>query len=102
MKWVLIESALGILFVFLGIFLIYHYLTNVETTSNPWLLFGSVLCTVIGVYCLYRGGKSDVTVNFKKENNTSTVKNQSPTPGFGNILQKNNDLLNQWNKTMAK
>ncbi|HSW96991.1 MAG TPA: DUF308 domain-containing protein [Candidatus Saccharimonadales bacterium] len=99
MKRVFIESILGVLFVFLGIFLLYTYFAG-ETTSNPWLLLISGFCTVIGVYCLYLGGKSDLTVNLKKD--TNSPKEQSTTPGFGNVLQKNNDLLNQWNKTMAK
>ncbi|HSW87654.1 MAG TPA: DUF308 domain-containing protein [Candidatus Saccharimonadales bacterium] len=100
MKRVFIESILGVLFIFLGIFLIYTYFAGVETTSNQWLLLASGFCTVIGGYCLYLGGKSDLTVNLKKD--TNLPKEHSNSQGFGNVLKKNNDLLNQWNKTIAK
>ncbi|HSW96940.1 MAG TPA: DUF308 domain-containing protein [Candidatus Saccharimonadales bacterium] len=102
MRRVLIESALGIIFVFSGIFLIYNYLANAETRSNVLLLIASIFCTIIGVYCLYRGGKSDVTVNLKKEHSKENERAVNQNSGFGSVLQKNNDLLNQWNKTMAK
>jgi hypothetical protein len=96
MKRILLQTILGIFCSFSGLFLGYIFLSGLDKGGNPLLIIPSVFLTGIGVYFLLRAGKSDDTVIAKLDEKDL----QMPITAAAGSLQKKNEMVNHWNKTM--
>jgi hypothetical protein len=94
MKSVLFKTFLGLLLCIAGICVSYLYLDGLKDGSNPLMLAGAIVLIAVGVFCLVKAGKSDATVIVKLKDEP-----HAPKEGAQNILDRNNALLGDYNKT---
>ena len=95
MKKVILETLLGLILSVGGFGLIFFGLTGVLQGILAIVgMIGGVLVVVAGVFLLYKAGTKDV----QKPNFTT-----APVPATGerkSILEKNQELVDDYNKTM--
>ena len=96
MKKLLLEIFLGLLGIFGGIYLGYMYLKSLDQNSNPLFLVLSIVLLGIGIFFLLRTSKSDASVIAKMKDPIAPTQKA----GLENIVKRNNDLSNEWGKTL--
>ncbi len=95
------QTFLGLLFFAAGIYCMYLYLTGLDLGGNPLLIALSPFLLGGGVFLLLSAGKSDATVvktvheDIKEDTNQSAQTKE----GFETVIQKNNAMTAQWEKT---
>ena len=96
MSKVILQSFLGILFSFAGVYLLYLYILSIDSGGSLLFLILSLLLIAAGVFFFIRAGKIEniYTANVPKgvlasENKADAAKR----------LAKNNELLGDWKKT---
>lgn len=95
---VLAMTFLGLVTEVTGFFLAYFYITGIDLGRTPLLLIPSFGCIALGVYLLLRAGASDATV-ITKAKIPELKPEKNPTKGLGSVLERNNSLSSEWNKT---
>lgn len=90
----MLQSLLGVVFTFAGVFVMYIYITSINTGANMLFLAGAILLIGAGVFLLVKAGKSDRTVVADmppiKPLEAETAEDR---------LAKNNELMGEWKKT---
>ena len=97
---VMLQTFLGILALIAGIYLLYLSITGLNTGGFPWMLLVSFLLFGAAVFCFVRAGKSDATVMTKADVSaiaTETDDHSKEAPA--NILNRNNEMIKQYNQT---
>lgn len=100
MKAFFAQSLLGLVLSAAGIQTIYIYVKGLDSGASVLLLLLALVLIVVGFYLLMRAGKTDVSV-FKRLKNFKT-KNANAEESLAKSLQKNDQLTNQWSKTVEK
>lgn len=90
---VLGETLLGLLLSGSGIYTGYFYLNGVDQGRTPFLLLLSLVLIGGGVYLLIRAARTEDTMFVKPSVTTPITKE-------GERLKKNNELANEWKRTM--
>jgi hypothetical protein len=101
---VIFNSFLGILITITGFYLIYLYLRSLRETSQPLLLLPAFPLIIFGIVLLIRTSRSDESLVISTYQNIPPKDNpDSQAAGnTGNIMEKNNQLLNNWIKESEK
>jgi hypothetical protein len=101
---VIFNSILGILTTVAGFYLGYLYLKSLRETGQPLLLLLAFPLIIFGIVLLVRTSRSDeslVIATYQED-----LKPNSPetdvTEKVGNIMEKNNQILNDWIKESEK
>jgi len=89
-------SFLGLLLCAAGVIVFYIFLTGIDNGGNPWIILGAIPLIGGGVFLLYKLGKSDSTVVFKAHLVASNKE------GVKSILEKNNEISEEWSRTVEK
>lgn len=89
----LIATILGLVLSVSGIVVGYLFLDGLANEANFLLLGGAVVLIAGGVFCFVKGGKSDA-LGVKKVKSEPIVLKEGQ-----NILEKNNAMLGDYNKT---
>lgn len=93
-------SIVGFILSALGVYFIQLYVSMAAEGSSPLLIGLGALFIGIAIFCLVKG-----VLSFRAEKALATADlelvSSSPgsTTGEGGILNKNNELLKEWNKT---
>ena len=100
MRFVFLQTFLGLLLSVSGIQTIYVYVSGLDKGTSIFLLLLAFLLIGVGVYFLTKAGKSDATVftrlkNFRKKKMDDSV-------ALEQVLEKNNQLSQEWGKTIEK
>ena len=102
---VIFNSFLGILATVAGFYLAYLYLESLNQTGRPLYLLLSLPLIISGIILLVRTSRSDESLVISTfqgtESQTEKPENQN-TGSLGNIMEKNNQLLNEWTKQSEK
>lgn len=99
MKAFFLQTVLGLILSISGIQLAYAYVKGLDQNANILLLFLAIILIGIGAYFLMRAGKSDASVFKKLKNFGAGKQNQA---SLEQVLEKNNQLSNEWAKTVEK
>jgi hypothetical protein len=96
----ILQTLLGFLISSSGLYSGILYLMESKKLSSIWMLFISLLLIGGGAYLLLLASKSNksllVNMNLdQSKNEDNELKNQEP-----GLLEKNNELLQKWAKTM--
>ena len=99
---IFIRTILGLLSAFSGASLAFAYLIGIDQNISILLLLISIPLIVVGIYLLFKAGKSDVTVVKMPDKTTSEVAENKKKAGLAEILLKNNQTTAKWAKTVEK
>jgi hypothetical protein len=100
MRAILILTALGLTLSISGIQTIYFYITHLDEGASILFLLLAIVLIGVGIYLLMRAGKSDVTVFTRLKNFRN--KNTGDSQVLAQVLEKNNELTKEWDKTIEK
>jgi hypothetical protein len=95
---VIFNTFLGILSSTSGVYIGYLYLESLNENSRPWLLLLSLPLVALGVFLLVQASRSGAPLNIKDGETTSGM--PSTAGKFENLLKKNNELADEWSKTV--
>jgi hypothetical protein len=102
---VIFNSFLGILATVAGFYLAYLYLESLNQTGRPFYLLLSLPLIVFGIILLVRTSRSDeslVISTFQASGPQPDKPEKENSASLGNIMEKNNQLLNEWTKQSEK
>ena len=100
---VILNAFLGILSTVGGFYLAYLYLQSLGNTGQPLFLVAALPLIVFGIILLVRTSRSDESLVISTYQVPKTDDSASPTPKKQeNIMEKNNQLLNDWIKESEK
>jgi biopolymer transport protein ExbB/TolQ len=97
MVMVLLKTFLGIILLIAGFGLAYFYLSNINNGASGLLLIPAFLIVIVGVVILARAGKSAEKVIMNQKDTPEIQHNASQN---GSILQKNNEMTQEWSKSL--
>ena len=92
MKKILLFSFLGLILLGLSLFLGFFGMQSISSSGNPLILLASMVIFAIGMFVLYKAGRIDA---FKSK----IASMQAPTTNGKSMLDKNNEILKEWNHT---
>jgi hypothetical protein len=95
MKKMIAGALLGVIIIILGIYVWYVYMTTYLEQGNHFLFGLSMVQIFIGIYVLFKASKPAV---FTESANEASVTN-SNKKGFESLLQRNNEITEEWHKT---
>lgn len=95
---VLLQTLLGLILVFAGLFLTFNYIQNIVDGAALWLLLVSIPMIASGALLLLKAGKSDAMV-LKKVKVRPLGAVDEKNKGLENQIEKNNNMSKDFGKT---
>ena len=99
MMQIVLQSILGVILSIGGVYLMYLYLTTINSSSNIVLLIGSLALLGVAVFLFIRAGKSDKMFISKMPPIKPLEDPDANAPSLESRLQKNSAMLGDWKKT---
>lgn len=92
-------TLLGLILSASGFYVAYLYIKGVnDNTSSPLLLLPSIVLVGLGIFLLLRAGKSNATIPSLV--GVEEVPENKNKEGFESLLNRNNELSEEWSKTV--
>ena len=91
MRKLILETISGIILSVLGFWIGSQYFSDFQNASPLQLSISAVLL-LIGIYILFKAGRADAHIPYFKHTPSDTLKGKS-------ILEKNNEMINTYEKT---
>ncbi len=94
---IVLKTFLGLILTVGGLYLAYLFIKSLDTGGTPLLLLPSLLCIVVGMVFLSKAGSSNASVI---KNIQGEIPSQADTKDtFTRVLQRNNEIQTQWERT---
>lgn len=89
-------ALVGIAIIILGVYVWYMYILSLEKGGNHFLFALSLIQIGIGIYVLFWASKNSDPFHLQSEKIVQTEVKQKD---FGELLKRNNEIVQQYNKT---
>jgi membrane-anchored glycerophosphoryl diester phosphodiesterase (GDPDase) len=99
MRFILIQTAIGLILSLSGVQTIYIFITGLDKGTSILLLILALVLIGVGFFFLMKAGKSDASV-FKRLKNIKKLKMDDTA--MAEALEKNNEITSDWTKTVEK